>query len=88
MAIRALVLDCGPLENPDCGTVDCIARLQLAVRRGGLELLLVNANDELLGLIGFAGLSEVLLVETRRQSEKREHPCRIEEESQLDDPSA
>jgi hypothetical protein len=88
MAIRALVLDCGALMNPDCTTIDQIARLQLAVRRCGLELQLANANEPLLELIGLAGLASVLSVEPGRQSEKRKHLCCIEEEGELDDPPA
>jgi anti-anti-sigma regulatory factor len=88
MAIRALVLDCGQLHNPSCATIDRIARLQLAVRRGGLELRLKNVHEPLLELIGLTGLAGVLCVEFERQPEERENPCRVEEESQLDDPSA
>lgn len=87
MATRALVLDCGGLLKPDCATIDGIARLQLAVRRRGLELQLRNANEALLELIDLAGLVGVLSVEPGRQSEKREQLCCVEEEGQLDDPS-
>jgi anti-anti-sigma regulatory factor len=88
MGTRALVLDCAALANPDCATIDLIARLQLEVRRCGLELLLRNTNDPLRDLIGLAGLTDVLRVEPGRQSEEREQPCRVEEERQLDDPPA
>jgi hypothetical protein len=88
MATRALVLDCGALVNPDCATIDRIARLQLEVRRCGLELQLRNANEPLLELIGLAGLASVLSVEPGRQSEERKHLRCVEEEGQLDDPSA
>jgi anti-anti-sigma regulatory factor len=88
MGTRALVLDCAALANPDCATIDQIARLQLEVRRCGLELLLRNAHEPLLELIALAGLEAVLRVEPGRQSEEREQPCRVEEESQLDDPPA
>ena len=88
MAIRALVLDCGSLVNPDCATIDRIARLQLAAHRCGLELQLTNANEPLLELIGLAGLAAALGVEPGRQSEERKHLRCIEEKRQLDDPSA
>jgi anti-anti-sigma regulatory factor len=88
MGTRALVLDCAALANPDCATIDQIARLQLEVRRCGLELLLRNTNDPLRDLIGLAGLADVLRVEPGRQSEEREQPCCVEEERQLDDPPA
>jgi hypothetical protein len=42
------------------GTVDALARVQLAARRLGLELPLRNASRELRELLDFAGLSEVL----------------------------
>ena len=88
MGTRALVLDCGALVNPDCTTIDRIARLQLAARRCGLELRLRNANESLLDLIGFAGLAGVLRLEPEGQTEEREQPCCVEEEGELDDPSA
>jgi anti-anti-sigma regulatory factor len=88
MAIRALVLDCGALAHPDCATIDQIARLQLEVRRCGLEVQLTNANEPLLELIQLAGLASVLGVEPGRQSEERKHLGCIEEEGQLDDPPA
>jgi hypothetical protein len=88
MGIRALVFDCGALVCPDCATIDRIARLQLAVRRRGLELRLRNANDPLVDLIGFVGLAGVLRVESERQPEEREDPRCVEEERELDDPSA
>jgi ABC-type transporter Mla MlaB component len=88
MGTRALVLDCGALMNPDCATIDRIARLQLEVRRCGFELQLRNANEQLLELIGLAGLASVLSVEPGRQSEEWKHLRRVEEEGQLDDPPA
>ena len=88
MGTRALVLDCSALVNPDCGTIDLIARVHLEVHRYGLELQLTNANEPLLELIGLAGLAGVLSVEPGRQSEERKHLCSVEEEGQLDDPSA
>jgi anti-anti-sigma regulatory factor len=88
MGTRALVLDCAALVDPDCATIDLIARLQLEVRRGGLELQLRNANEPLLELIGLAGLAGVLGVEPGRQSEERKQLRCVEEEGQLDDPPA
>lgn len=88
MATRALVLDCRALVSPDCTTIHQLARLQLAVRRRGFELQLKNANDPLLELIDLAGLAEVLGVKPGRQPKEREHFRRVEEERQIDDPSA
>ena len=72
----------------DLGTVDALARLQLAARRSGLELRLRHVSDELLELITFVGLGEVLGLEPRRQPEEREERVGVEEEGELDDPSA
>ena len=46
--------------DPDAVTVDALARLQLAARRHGCQVRLRNASNELLELLGFMGLSEVL----------------------------
>ncbi len=58
--MRSVCLDCGPLEAPTAATIDEIARLQLAARRGGCRLELANANPYLLELIAFVGLADVL----------------------------
>jgi hypothetical protein len=78
-------LDCGWITEPTISTIDQVARLQLEARRCGCKFELRNANPYLLGLISLAGLGGVLLVEAERQAEQREDPCRIEEESQLED---
>ena len=41
-------------------TVDALARLQLAARRQGCQVRLLHACDELLALVGFMGLTDVL----------------------------
>jgi hypothetical protein len=41
-------------------TVDALARLQLAAKRNGCLIALCNAKPELLELIAFMGLAEVL----------------------------
>ena len=46
--------------EPDAVTVDALARLQLGARRTGCEVRLRNASDELLELVAFMGLSNVL----------------------------
>ena len=54
-----------PLEGdgrPDLGTVDDIARLQLAARRVGCAIHLRNVCPDLLALIELAGLSDELRV--------------------------
>jgi hypothetical protein len=72
---------------PDGTALDALARLHLNARRLGLELLLRNASNELLELIAFAGLDEVLRVELEGQPEEREERLRVEEERELDDPA-
>jgi ABC-type transporter Mla MlaB component len=46
--------------DPDAVTVDALARLQLAARRHGCQVHLRHASDELLELVGFMGLTDVL----------------------------
>jgi hypothetical protein len=44
----------------DAVTVDALARLQLAARRHRCRVRLRNASDELLALVAFMGLADVL----------------------------
>jgi ABC-type transporter Mla MlaB component len=46
--------------GPDAVTVDALSRLQLAARRAGCRVRLRNASAELLELVAFMGLSDVL----------------------------
>jgi hypothetical protein len=82
-----VVLDVSTLA-PTVSTIDALARFQLAARRRGQRLQLRQASDELRRLIAFAGLGDVLRVEPRRQPEEREQRLGVEEERELDDPSA
>ena len=66
---RTIVCDVGMLVAPDVGTIDCLARLQLAACRAGRELRLRNVSRELRELLAFAGLEDVLSVEPGRQPE-------------------
>ena len=72
---------------PDAAAVDALARLQLAVRRIGLEVRLRHASSELQGLIVCCGLDDVLRVEAVGQAEEREERLGGEEERELDDPA-
>lgn len=45
---------------PDAVTVDALARLQLAARRHGYEVHPRHASPELLELVAFMGLTDVL----------------------------
>jgi ABC-type transporter Mla MlaB component len=47
----------------DAATVDALARAQLAARRNGRRVRLRHASAELLQLIAFMGLEEVLPAE-------------------------
>jgi ABC-type transporter Mla MlaB component len=46
--------------EPDAVTVDALARLQLAAGRSGCQVRLRNASDELVDLLAFMGLKDVL----------------------------
>ena len=67
-----IVCDVGGLESPDLGTIDALARLQLAARRLGRELRLRHSTAELEELIAFTGLDVVLVVEPLGETEERE----------------
>ncbi len=45
---------------PDLAVVDELARLQLAARRHGCQVRLRHASEELLALVAFLGLRDVL----------------------------
>ena len=81
-----LVCDLSALPNPDVGTVADLARLHVAARRLNLDVVLRNASDGLVELVAFVGLSDVLRVEPRRQTEEREERLGVEEERELHDP--
>ncbi|HEY3182958.1 MAG TPA: STAS domain-containing protein [Gaiellaceae bacterium] len=53
------VCDVGGVDA-DAVTIDALARLQLAARRHGCQVRLRNASDELLQLLAFMGLRDVL----------------------------
>jgi len=78
----------------DAATVNALACLQLTARRLGGRIRLHRASPELDRLLGFFGLTEVfavgrkLCVQAQRQTEEREHPCRVEEGVDGGDPTA
>jgi hypothetical protein len=57
-------------SSPDLDLVDALARLQLMARRRGCSIQL-RPSDELRELLLLVGLSEVLCVEPRRETEVR-----------------
>jgi hypothetical protein len=83
----AFVVDVSALA-PDLGTIDALARLELAARRRGRSVRLDGTNEDLRQLVGFAGLGRVLRVEPGGEPEEREERLRVEEERELDDPPA
>jgi ABC-type transporter Mla MlaB component len=46
--------------QPDAVTIDALARLQLGAQRKGCQVRLRNASSELLELVSFMGLQDVL----------------------------
>jgi ABC-type transporter Mla MlaB component len=52
--------------DTDAVTVDALARLQLAARGRGCKVLLCHASTELLELVDFMGLADVLYVQPAR----------------------
>ena len=61
---RTVACDLAALRGcPDLATIDVLARLQLALRPCGVEILFSGASPELTELIAFAGLADVLRVE-------------------------
>ena len=74
---EVIVCDLEAVTELDAHTLDVLARLHLIAQRFGMTLELHNASDALVDLIGFAGLSGVLVVarsgvEVDRQVEQRE----------------
>ena len=72
----------------DLRTLDLLARMQLGARRRGRRLRLRRIPQELRELIALAGLDAPLGLEPEGQPEEREERRGLEEERQLDDPSA
>jgi gamma-glutamyl:cysteine ligase YbdK (ATP-grasp superfamily) len=85
--MRTLSCQVGALDA-DAGTLDLLARLEVAARRLGIEVRLLDVSPELRELVAFAGLTGALGLEPRRESEQREEALGVEEEGQLDDPAA
>ena len=81
-----VVCDISALADADVGTVADLARLHVAAHRLDLDVVLRNTSEALVELIAFVGLTEVLRVEPRRQTEQREEDLGVEEERELGDP--
>jgi hypothetical protein len=84
-----VVCDVAALVNPDAGTVDALARLQLTARRLGRRVRLLHAGAELQGLLDLMGLSEELEglpVEPGREAEEGEPASGVQKESDPGEP--
>jgi hypothetical protein len=86
MATGTVTLSCACVQKPDLAAIDELARARLAAGRCGCELRLEAANDDLVALIEFTGLAEVLRVQVKRKAEKWKQPRRVEKEGELPDP--
>jgi hypothetical protein len=91
-----VALDVSWIAEPDCRTVEALARLQLAARRGGRTLVLHGPCLELIELVELCGLSLVLpcastetgsRVQVVGQAEEREPPRGVEEERDPGNPA-
>jgi ABC-type transporter Mla MlaB component len=89
-----VLCDVDALSDPDLGTVDALARLQLTARRLGRRIRLRGACDELQDLLALSGLNDIvplavgLPVEPGGQPEQGEPASRVEEEGDPRDPIA
>jgi len=86
--VRLVLFDVGHLTHPDAGTIDALARLQLAARRCGCDVRLRDPGPELRRLISLAGLDDVLGsgLQGGREPEQGEQPGRVEELGESADP--
>ena len=79
--------DVGAL-SADAVAVDALARIQLAARRMGRDVVLGHVAEDLYDLLAFVGLAGALRIEPRGQAEQRKERLGVEEKRELDDPSA
>jgi len=82
-----VIVDVGALTELDLATVDALARLQLTARRLGAVIELRNASRDVIELLAFAGLADVLPVEVDREIEERKE-VRVDEVVDRADPTA
>ena len=72
----------------DLVAIDALARIQLAARRKGRQVVLRHAADDLRDMLAFVGLAGALRIESGGQAEQRKQGVGVEEEGELDDPPA
>ena len=88
-----VLCDVGAIEEPDAVCVEALARVRLTIKRLGREVRFLRVGPELNELIDLIGLCGALpgcgrsAFEARRESEEREHPGRVEEETDPVDPT-
>jgi ABC-type transporter Mla MlaB component len=88
-----VICDVSSVGDPDAGTIDALARMQLTARRLGRRVHLRHACADLQDLIALTGLGDVLprygalRLEAGRQAEEGEEPGGVEEEADPDDPA-
>src|SRR5688572_23854562 len=84
--VQLVVCDVRALRQPDLGTVDALARVQLAAQRLGCRVRLDGATKSLRELLALVGLREVVPcgagsdLEARRQPKRREEARGVQEE--------
>ena len=83
-----IIYDVAWLDEPDVRVVDALARLHLAARRSGREVVLQGAGTHLEDLVELMGLREVLRVEAVGEAEQREQALGVEEEGDPAEPVA
>ena len=97
--VGPLVCDLSAVSNPDAGTLDALAHMQATARALGSRLWLRDACGELVDLLCFVGLSDVLPrtdtpeleslgFEPLGQTEEGEQVGGVEEERDPGDPVA
>jgi hypothetical protein len=93
-AAHLLAIDVSDIDEVDLRTVDALARVALTCRRMGGQVLLVEAAADLVSLLAFSGLADVIRclprsgLEPVRQSEEREETRRVQEERDAADAAA
>ena len=91
------IVDVSMITEPDCATVDALARMQLEAHRAGRTIRLQYACHELRELLSLVGLSETLPcvdddgkdasgLEAGGEAEEREPASGVEEERDPADP--
>jgi hypothetical protein len=91
-ALKRVVCHVDPIAVPDIGTVDALARMQLAARRRGWELWVEGATERMRELLALSGLEDVVRceesdLEAVGKPEGGEEAPRVEEERDATDPT-